>query len=577
MNKAMEKNQTGWDQISLLLGALGLVVSSLFLRMGTDPFNLPKMMILTIGACTILFLVLNNFLITRQRVDKRVTIAAAVFLIALLNSFLFSGAPLTQQFFGAYGRNTGLLTHIMLLILFVASTQLYRKEHFNQVRKMLFLAGVFNLVICAFELLKLNPQGVTDSYAYGLIGTFGNPNFLASFIAIAMMAPLSALFEKNASVLYRVICSSVVIVTLFMILKSQAKQGIIVSIAGFTVILFFYVSKKFKSVTLNSIYLAITAIGSIVGILGMLQKGPLTSFLYKPSVSYRGEYWAAGINMFKTHVLHGVGLNSYGDWYRASRRVSALEAPGARVTTNTAHNVFIDYAASGGIILLFAYVAIVGLALLSAWRVFRRMNEFDITFVSLFTAWICYLIQSVISIDQIGISVWGWILPGILIAMDKSNYLIETNPNEAKNTKKNPKFTNLNGATRATNRSPLFIVLGAAIGLLISFPAQRADISWKNAQDTTNADTLISSGKMWPMNEYKLSRVIVALYSSKLNNQALELINTGTKEFPRSSGMWQFLYYIPNSTPAEKNYAREKIILLDPNNPESQNLPIVNK
>jgi hypothetical protein len=135
----------------------------------------------------------------------------------------------------------------------------------------------------------------------------------------------------------------------------------------------------------------------------------------------------------------------------------------------------------------------------------------------------------------------------------------------------------LNGATRATNRSPLFIVLGASIGLLICLPAQRADVSWKNAQDTTNADTLISSGKMWPMNEYKLSRVIVALYSSKLNNQALELINIGTKEFPRSSGMWQFLYYIPNSTPAEKNYAREKIILLDPNNPESQNLPIVNK
>ena len=123
----MEKNQSTWDQISFLLGALGLVVSSLFLRMGTDPFNLPKMMFLSIGACTILFLVINNFLITRQRVDKKVTIVATVFSIALLNSFLFSGAPLTQQFFGAYGRNTGLLTLIMLLILFVASTQLYRK------------------------------------------------------------------------------------------------------------------------------------------------------------------------------------------------------------------------------------------------------------------------------------------------------------------------------------------------------------------------------------------------------------------------------------------------------------------
>ena len=35
--------------------------------------------------------------------------------------------------------------------------------------------------------------------------------------------------------------------------------------------------------------------GLIVGILGMLNDGPLAKYLYKVSVTYRGDYWRAGL------------------------------------------------------------------------------------------------------------------------------------------------------------------------------------------------------------------------------------------------------------------------------------------
>ena len=125
---------------------------------------------------------------------------------------------------------------------------------------------------------------------------------------------------------------------------------------------------------------------------------------------------------------------------------------------------------------------------------------------------------------------------------------------------------------RIVNRSPIFISTGVLLGVLLVLPALRADFSWRAAQNSTSANRLIDSGKSWPINEFKLSRIVIALYESNLNNQALELVRIGNKEFPRSSGMWQFLYYMPGSTQIEKNLAIRKIQELDPNNGNFKNI-----
>jgi hypothetical protein len=52
--------------------------------------------------------------------------------------------------------------------------------------------------------------------------------------------------------------------------------------------------------------------------------------------------------MGNSHPLTGVGMDSYGDWYRRSRDAQALILPGPNTTTNAAHNVFIDVFAYGG-------------------------------------------------------------------------------------------------------------------------------------------------------------------------------------------------------------------------------------
>jgi O-antigen ligase len=87
------------------------------------------------------------------------------------------------------------------------------------------------------------------------------------------------------------------------------------------------VRSKFEGVLAQIGYVIVVAIGGVFALLGALQIGPLTKYIYKTSVSLRGEYWQAGWNMGSDHPLTGVGFDTYGDWYRRVRDTQALVLP----------------------------------------------------------------------------------------------------------------------------------------------------------------------------------------------------------------------------------------------------------
>jgi O-antigen ligase len=121
-----------------------------------------------------------------------------------------------------------------------------------------------------------------------------------------------------------------------------------------------------------------------VSIAGILDKGPLASLLYSYTVDLRGEYWKAGINMGLANPIFGVGIDSYGTNYRAFRELSATVVPGLAVTTDTAHNVYIDAFAGIGFPGLLTYLAINGLILFAALNHLKRTKAFDGRFLTLF-------------------------------------------------------------------------------------------------------------------------------------------------------------------------------------------------
>lgn len=131
----------------------------------------------------------------------------------------------------------------------------------------------------------------------------------------------------------------------------------------------------------------------------------------------RGFYWRAAVNMISHNPFFGVGMDGFGDWYRRARSPEIARInPG--ITSDTAHNIPLDIGSGGGLPLMILYLAIIGLALYSIIKVVKRKSEFDVMFSAVVAAWFAYQAQSLISINQLGLGVWGWSLTGLIIGYE---------------------------------------------------------------------------------------------------------------------------------------------------------------
>jgi tetratricopeptide (TPR) repeat protein len=202
---------------------------------------------------------------------------------------------------------------------------------------------------------------------------------------------------------------------LILILRSDSRQGLVAfSIgAGFVVVYAIFCQNK----VFGFISVAIFILVFIFAILGMLQTGPLTSLLYKDSVSVRGFYWRAGIEMFLNQPIHGIGLDRFGAYFKEMRELQYPLNYGFNLTSTNAHNVYIQLFATGGLLVGLPYLALkIAIAVLGMKHLFISSKN-NFAFVGLFAGWLAFEAQSIISIDNIGLSVWGWILGGAILGI----------------------------------------------------------------------------------------------------------------------------------------------------------------
>jgi O-antigen ligase len=173
-----------------------------------------------------------------------------------------------------------------------------------------------------------------------LIGTVGNPNFAAALMAVMGVIIFSTIFNSGFKIQLRIYGAIMAALLLIAIYKSNARQGLISYFLGVGIFLVIWLWGKSKKLGIIA-----TLIGSgifIFSVLGMLQIGPFEKYLYKASVSIRGYYWRAGIEMLSNHPFFGVGIDRYGAYFKEYREIKYPLTYGFELTSTNAHNTFIQ-------------------------------------------------------------------------------------------------------------------------------------------------------------------------------------------------------------------------------------------
>jgi hypothetical protein len=265
-------------------------------------------------------------------------------------------------------------------------------------------------------------------------------------------------------------------------------------------------------------------------------------------------------------------MDTYGDWYRMLRRDSALVLPGPETVSNAAHNVNLDLFASGGWPLFISYILLLILALISIIKVVARSKKYDWVFVSLTVGWICYQVQALISINQLGLAVWGWILTGAVIA-----YEISTRSEVARENTKNVSAKKEKFGYQGENLSPqLFAFIGLVIGGLLAVPPLSADMKWSSALKSGSVQMVEAGLKpsyMNPANVNKYLQAVQLFESNKLPDYAYKYAKIAVKFNSNNFDSWKLLYYISKSTQTDKDLALKNMKRLDPKNSKVLNRP----
>lgn len=552
---------------------IGVPFTSVFILTGSvsDPVNVTKLLAASVFGFSALAVIVHSGLASLWRECKLFSISATALLITMFIASIANEGSFASNLYGIFGRNTGLLAYTSFLFLALAASLLRRKGNFDKLVVGLLSAGVVNVIYCLWAwqvgdfISWNNPFGT-------ILGTFGNPNFISSFLGIFISAVTSYLILGRRSAVIKLIAIVFIFIAFLEILHTHSIQGVVVTGIGLAYNGFLFVRSNFKSSIWLTSYSILVIISGITAIAGMLQKGPLTSYLYKTSVSLRGEYWQAGINMGLSNPLTGIGMDGYGNFYRQERDAGAIILPGASVVTNAAHNVIVDFFAYGGYPLLIAYLFFLGLGTRAIFLMIRRQRNFDSVFAAISVSWICYQSQSIISINQIGLAIWGWILTGALVGYEISTRLPEDSSEiDPKSSKK------AKGKTKeSVVSSSLVAGIGMIVGLFIALPPYNADTTWRNAlnsQKLENVERALTPSYLTPSDSSRLAQAVNLLEQSKLYDLSYKYARYSVEFNPNYFDAWKLLYFISKSTEADKAEALSNLKRLDPLNPDVLALP----
>jgi hypothetical protein len=226
--------------------------------------------------------------------------------------------------------------------------------------------------------------------------------------------------------------------------------------------------------------------------------------------------------------------------------------------------VFIDFFASGGFPLLLAYLAIQVLVITAIWRIVKNMTGFVATPIALIAAWVGYTGQSMISINQIGLAVWGWVIGGAIIGY---SHLCSKDKQEQD---KVGRSTRLLKQDRSEAAVSLAAIIGLVIGFLIALPPVRADMAWRSALKSGNAGEVEKAMSMWPRNQRTLNSGIVLFANNGLPEKALEWARVDVEENSENFVSWVTLYQLQGVSENEKSKIYMKLHELDPLNKDFQ-------
>lgn len=507
-----------------------------------DPVSTPKLWVISVVASSCLAIHLmypSQRKIEDRRVFEKLLL---LFFVILFVNLLVNYEPFSERLYGIRGRNTGFLAYFALTVVaYVIARRPFDAIFFRYI----LLANAVVSSYFVWQLIGFDSNQVENFYSVPS-STLGNPNFVAGFLGFSTLAILA--YESKEKRL-RILQITLGLTTILVLFESKSIQGILALLVGLLVYFSFHIYEVRKRRLLILAFPLIVLIAPYL--FAKFFADRLLGFLDATSVQSRLDYWQSAIRMTQEYWLTGVGLDGFGDYYRQFRDRDAFNRVGLSQTgtADSAHNVFLDFFANGGIALGLSFLA---LSLYPTFILVRRglrRGAFDRNTRVLLSIWSAFQAQSFVSINQLGIAIWGFVLLGAMIAYERSF---------DRSRKYGP--VNLIGSKKVIFSA--FVIV--FVGILAPTPQVLAEARFLDQAKRSDGLSLEKLVLNFPNDSRRIHYVALAWEFSGDYQRAKSLAIQGTRINPNYYPYWDLLARLPSSTEYEIEIAKTNMKRLDP-------------
>jgi hypothetical protein len=405
METMLEKAPTvrRWTLLVLIAG-----VPLIFLRTENDPFNVPKLALLVV--CTTIALgvrVAEAIAGAPSQGLRRLWIPSAAIGVPLFIAWAFSPYK-SFAIWGEYARFQGLLPYLLVIIAGVLIADAFAGRT-REVAWALLAAGA---VMGAYSILQV---AGADPYDWALegstttsaISTVGNSNFTGGFLGMILPVAVS-LWVVELRLRHRIWKLGALVAAGWIL--SFSEGGWMAGLAGLALVGGTIFSVRWAR---SRVVGGVLAGGIAAAVVGIVIAGIVMSdsSAIPQAARVRGGWWKAAAGMAAESPIVGRGPNTFfleGIQHRTARDAAELGFD----FTDDPHSVPFAFLTGAGAL------GVIGLAIAVAWVVGTGVGipQENVLASGFLAASIAYLVQALISIDELTLRLGFWISIGTLAA-----------------------------------------------------------------------------------------------------------------------------------------------------------------
>lgn len=577
----MRKTQREIGSIFILAVAITVVVSPNL----TDPVILPKFLMLLVVTLPLFIYTLKadelkrfdlRRLVSREflRINSILVLATLFLSIHALSAFE-SQSP-TTAIFGSSGRRNGFLTYLALFLLFLMARRFANSDTLYGFFFALSCAGGFEAIYMLIQKSGLDPAPWSFVYPNTMIGTLGNPDFASAFVALSTPATGYLIYSNVRDKKKAAIFLGVFLTQIAVLFISKVYQGpMALAISGFIACISLVWFTK-KSLTYRVLVLSSVLLSGLVTILSVMGHGPFSSIFAKRSFQIRIDaYWDTAAEMALRYLFFGVGPDQFADKFNRFYSLDNNRVYGPMVA-DSAHNYFLQFAAEIGIFGGFIFLLLSLTTFSKAFRNLSHTNTNDLVLkIAVIATLTVYFAQALISIEHIAISIWFWILLGLLSGQTTTEARNQDLPksqakSQGSRTKAKVARSQISSVQKVIAAATgIFLITLSSLLYSLDNKVWKIEQSFKSQQgsDLTqdDLDSLMSATQRWPFDAQLATRASSLLLTFG-QDAGLETLKRAISMSPDSSPALTLLASY-NEQKVNRGFgieAREKLLILQP-------------